>query len=125
MRECRGEDLDVVRFSAAREGSHKGLASLLLCLWLGCSVAGAEERGPRKVGDCASASTLQGVLPGAISEDLRQVYAQQAYERGSQLYSNGDKSGAEVEFRRAMAERPDREEYVKTLIKFYIQESNY
>lgn len=124
MRECRGEDLNV-QLGAVREGGRNGLVPLLLCLLLCCSVAGAEEQAPKKVGDCASGSTIQAAPLGAISEDLRQVYAEQAYERGLQLYSHGNKSAAEAEFRHAMAGRPGREEYVKTLVKFYIQESNY
>ena len=47
----------------------------------------------------------------------------QHYEHGLDLYSSGDRSGAEQEFRKAVEERPTDGQFVASLAKLYVAES--
>ncbi len=93
------------------------------------------------IGNCTSWASQQG-LAGASSPaeclngygppqlfdtpltgDPFEKSSNQHYERGLDLYSSGDRAGAEQEFRKAVDERPADGQFVASLTKLYVAQS--
>jgi tetratricopeptide (TPR) repeat protein len=97
-------------------------AVLVIC---GCA-SGARQQGTASVSapaECLNGYVARQLFEAPALQDPFEKSSNQHYERGMELYSSGDKTAAEQEFRKAVEERPANGQFVASLAKLYIAES--
>ncbi len=102
------------------------VAQVLLLLVIGICTGHAFQQRP--TGGSASAGCLNGygapqLFPSPALEDPLESLSNRHYEHGIELYASGDKRSAEQEFRKAIDESPANGQYVASLAKLYVAES--
>ena len=73
--------------------------------------------------ECAEGAGSPQLFEGPTARDPLEQSSNQHYSRGLELNSSGDRSAAEKELRKAVEERPAHAQFVDSLAKLYIAES--
>jgi tetratricopeptide (TPR) repeat protein len=73
--------------------------------------------------ECMSGYGVPQLLNAPALQDPLEEASNQHYEHGLELYSSGDRAGAEQEFRKAVEENPTEGQFAASLSKLYVAES--
>ena len=102
-------------------------AALVVSVLVICNCASRASQqglaGASSPAECMNGYGAPQLLDAPGLRDPLDKSSNQHYERGLDLYSSGDRAGAEQEFRKAVEERPTDGQFVASLTKLYVAES--
>ncbi len=101
-------------------------ALVVLVVMIGNYGSRASEQGPAAISapaECMDGYGAAQLLDAPAAQDPLENLGKQHYAHGLELYSSGDRRGAEQEFHKAIEERPTDGQFVASLAKLYIAES--
>jgi tetratricopeptide (TPR) repeat protein len=117
-----------VRNAAEEKGwPQMRFAALVVSVLVICNCASQASQqglaGASAPAECMNGYGAPQLLDAPALLDPLEKSSSQHYERGLDLYSSGDRAGAEQEFRKAIEERPTDGQFVASLTKLYVAES--
>ncbi len=98
------------------------LSVLVICA-CGCN---AYQQGTASIpapAECLNGYGARQLFEAPAPQDPIEAESNQHYQQGLELYASGDKTAAEREFRKAVGERPANGQFVASLAKLYIADS--